>query len=72
MTMTKTIYVIMSIRFRPEWKKVQDLFAVSHKIDDDNVKNSGDKRLTVLKRGGSVGIGGEVMRRMRATAVALG
>ena len=48
------------------------MFAVSHKIDDDNVKNSGDKRLTVLKRGGSVGIGREVVRRMRATAVTVG
>ena len=53
-------------------KKVQDLFAVGHNIDDDNVTNSGDRRLTVLKRRGSVGIGREVVRRMRATAVAVG
>ena len=48
------------------------MFAVGHNNDNDNVTNSGDRRLTVLKRRGSVGIGGEVMRRMRATAVAVG
>ena len=53
-------------------KKVQDLFAVGHNIDDDNVTNSGDRRLTVVKRRGSVGISREVVRRMRATAVAVG
>ena len=45
---------------------------MGHNIDDDNMTNSGDRRLTVLKRRGSVGIGGEVVRRMRATAVAVG
>ena len=53
-------------------KKVKDLFAVGHNNNNDNVTNSSDGRLTVLKRRGSVGIGGEVVRRMRATAVAVG
>ena len=53
-------------------KKVQDLFAVGHNNNNDNVTNSGDRRLTVLKRRGSVGISREVVRRMRATAVAVG
>ena len=53
-------------------KKVQDLFVVGHNNDNHNVTNSGDRRLTVLKREGSVGIGREVVRRMRATAVAVG
>ena len=53
-------------------KKAQDLFAMGQNIDDDNMTNSGDRILTVLKRRGSVGIGREVVRRMRATAVAVG
>ena len=52
--------------------KVQDLFAMGHNIDGDNMTNSGDRKLTVLKRRGSAGISGEVVRRMRATAVAVG
>ena len=56
----------------PRVKKVQDLFAMGHNDNNDNVTNSGDRKLTVLKRRGSVGIGREVVRRMRATAVAVG
>ena len=48
------------------------MFAVGHNNNNDNVTNFGDRRLTVLKRGGSVRIGREVVRRMRATAVAVG
>ena len=53
-------------------KKVQDLLAVGHNNNNDNMTSFADRKLTVLKRGGSVGIGGEVVRRMRATAVAVG
>ena len=48
------------------------MFAVGHNNNNDNETNSGDRKLTVLKRRGSVGIGREVVRRMRATAVTVG
>ena len=70
--MTKTHLCNNEYQVVSRVKKVQDSFAVGHNINDANVTNSGDRRLTVLKRRGSVGIGREVVRRMRATAVAVG